>query len=31
MRDISFLVVPIRNHAFFEQTVFKRQIGKRIP
>ncbi|WP_374531938.1 hypothetical protein, partial [Novosphingobium sp.] len=27
MRDTSFVVAPIRNHAFFEQAVFERQIG----
>jgi hypothetical protein len=25
--DISCLVLPIRRHAFFEQTVFQGQIG----
>jgi hypothetical protein len=27
MRDTSFVVAPIRDHAFFEQTVFQCQIG----
>jgi hypothetical protein len=27
MRDTSFVVAPIRDHAFFEQTVFERQVG----
>src|SRR3546814_14073010 len=27
MRDTSFVVAPIRNHAFFEQTVFECQVG----
>ncbi len=27
MRHISFLVVPIRDHAFFEQAVFQGQVG----
>src|SRR5690606_14924213 len=27
MRDTSFFVAPIRDHAFFEQTVFQRQVG----
>ena len=27
MQDISCLFVPIREHAFFKQTVFQREIG----
>ena len=27
MRDTSFWLVPIRDHAFFEQTVFQCQVG----
>src|SRR5690606_10072448 len=27
MRGISFVVAPIRDHAFFEQTVLQRQVG----
>ena len=27
MRDTSFVVAPIRDHAFFQQTVFERQVG----
>src|SRR5690349_2626120 len=30
MRGISFVVAPIRDHAFFEQTVLQRQIGNRL-
>ena len=28
MRDISFFVVPIRDHAFFEQAVLKGQLSQ---
>jgi len=27
MRDISFGILPIRDHAFFEQTQFQRLFG----
>ena len=27
MRDTSFVVAPIRDHAFFQQAVFQRQVG----
>src|SRR3546814_10041140 len=27
MRDTSFVVAPIRDHAFFQQTVFECQVG----
>ena len=27
MRDISYVFVPIRDHAFFEQAVLEGQIG----
>ena len=30
MRDISFLVAPIRDHAFFEQAVLQRQLGDQL-
>jgi hypothetical protein len=30
MRDISFAVLPIRDHAFFEQAVLKRGLGERL-
>ena len=30
MRDISFGVVPIRDHAFFEQAVPEREVGDRL-
>src|SRR5215813_12816826 len=28
MRGISFAVLPIRDHAFFEQAVFQRDLGQ---
>jgi hypothetical protein len=30
MRDISFLVAPIPDHAFFEQAVLQGQVGNRL-
>lgn len=27
MRDTSFVAVPIRDHAFFQQAVFQRQVS----
>ena len=31
MRDISFLVSPIPDHAFFEQPVLQHLLGQRLP
>jgi hypothetical protein len=30
MRDTSYDILPIRDHAFFEQAVFQRRLGQRL-